>query len=431
MKHVYANFSSRSRLIRSLEAKQSNAVTQDEWMDFAEQIDNIQGNDMWRQEPACPLYEVDRINTKISEFIQLIRRGDVFELMFTLRGGISRNQFGLLHEGLFSKALAGTKVLVETYQYIICTGLNYVCNHPSPLNDVPMDAKLAFFNETRHSYGRTAIMFSGGAALGFYHIGVAKAMIANGLFPRVMSGTSAGSIMCAMIGTRTDEECKEFLNKLEPTNIPASEREPLMNKGTKSYGHSGKLMLNFFRPVNHHKRKFPQQLGGVQQLVNNSAGAFIDTKKTWQAFFPICIRNLSSTIYDVLTGQKRAKDLLMNDTEYFRKCCETNIGSFTFQEAFDRTGRILNIIVSPQNRSDPPRLLNYLTAPHVLVWSAAVASSSLPGVFEPNKLLCKDANGVERYESSSTTFIDGSMEADVPFQQISGENSKLCFLFSA
>jgi len=29
--------------------------------------------------------------------------------------------------------------------------------------------------------------------------------------------------------------------------------------------------------------------------------------------------------------------------------------------------------------SDPPRLLNYLTAPHCLVWSAAVASSSLPG----------------------------------------------------
>lgn len=36
-------------------------------------------------------------------------------------------------------------------------------------------------------------------------------------------------------------------------------------------------------------------------------------------------------------------------------------------------------IVTPNNSSDPPRLLNYLTAPHCLVWSAAVASSSLPG----------------------------------------------------
>jgi hypothetical protein len=34
--------------------------------------------------------------------------------------------------------------------------------------------KLAFFNETRHAYGRTALMLSGGAALGFYHIGLIR-----------------------------------------------------------------------------------------------------------------------------------------------------------------------------------------------------------------------------------------------------------------
>ena len=409
-----------------MEDKQRNVLTQDEWMDLAEQIDNIQGNDIWRQDPSCPLYEVERINAKISEYIQLMKRRDVFDLMFTLRGGISRNQFGLLHEGLFSKALAGTKVLVETYQYVICTGLNYICNQPNSLkNDmIPIDAKLAFFNETRHSYGRSALLFSGGAALGFYHIGVAKAMMLNGLFPRVISGASAGSIICAMIGTRTDEECKEFFNAVEKKDNPSSQRVPLYSQGTNSYGHSGKLMLNFFRPVDQKKNNMqvPNQLQGVQHLLNNSAGAFTDTKKTWQAFFPISVRNFTSTVSDIITGQKRAKDLLKNDTEFLSNCCRANIGSFTFQEAFDRTGRILNIIVSPQNRSDPPRLLNYLTAPHVLVWSAALASSSLPVFFEPNKLLCKDADGIERFESSSTRFIDGSMEADLPFQQLSGKN---------
>lgn len=53
----------------------------------------------------------------------------------------------------------------------------------------------------------------------------------------------------------------------------------------------------------------------------------------------------------------------------------------------------MNITVAPQNRTDPPRLLNYLTAPHVVVWSAAVCSSSVPGVFEPSILLVKDADG--------------------------------------
>jgi TAG lipase / steryl ester hydrolase / phospholipase A2 / LPA acyltransferase len=111
---IVSNFSSRSRLIRHLERQQHIASTQDEWMDLAERIDNIQGNDVWRSDPNCPLYERERISARIDEFVHLMRRRDIFELMFVLRGGIGRNKFGLLHEGLFSKALAGSKVMVET-----------------------------------------------------------------------------------------------------------------------------------------------------------------------------------------------------------------------------------------------------------------------------------------------------------------------------
>lgn len=51
-----------------------------------------------------------------------------------------------------------------------------------------------------------------------------------------------------------------------------------------------------------------------------------------------------------------------------------------------------------------------------------MASASLPGVFEANRLMVKDADGTERYESTSGTplhFQDGSMEADLPMQQLS------------
>jgi TAG lipase/steryl ester hydrolase/phospholipase A2/LPA acyltransferase len=49
----------------------------------------------------------------------------------------------------------------------------------------------------------------------------------------------------------------------------------------------------------------------------------------------------------------------------------------------------VNITVAPINETDPPRLLNYLTAPHVVVWSAAVASCSVPGIFDPHSLIVK------------------------------------------
>lgn len=146
-KKIYCNFSSRSRLIRNLELKQQKADSQDEWMDLAEQIDSINADDVWRTELSCPLYESDRISSRIDEFVHLMRRRDIFDLMFTLRGGIARNTFGLLHEGLFSKAIAGTKVLVETYHNIVCTSLDYICDSDSmPGHEIiPTEAKLAFF----------------------------------------------------------------------------------------------------------------------------------------------------------------------------------------------------------------------------------------------------------------------------------------------
>jgi TAG lipase/steryl ester hydrolase/phospholipase A2/LPA acyltransferase len=79
-----------------------------------------------------------------------------------------------------------------------------------------------------------------------------------------------------------------------------------------------------------------------------------------------------------------------------------NIGLYTFQEAFDRTGRIINITVAPLNHYDPPRLLNYLTAPHVCVWSAAAASCALPGIFDSVSLIVKEPNGQFRPENEWT-----------------------------
>jgi TAG lipase/steryl ester hydrolase/phospholipase A2/LPA acyltransferase len=212
--------------------------------------------------------------------------------------------------------------------------LDFVCDAPVAPGEapIPSDAKLAFFNETRHSYGRTALLLSGGAALGFYHVGVIKTLMTNQLMPRVLGGSSAGSIVCAMIGTRTDEECEEDLFQVKGTDAP---------------GHSGKLAIQFFRPIrdpSDAQYNQPPEFGSAFGAVyRNTAGAFHDAKRTWQIFVPIGVRGFTSFLYDMVTGNRRPQDLLMSDTEHFRKCVRINIGDFTFQEAFDRTGRILNI----------------------------------------------------------------------------------------
>ena len=151
LRAVSANFSSRARLIRQLRLEQSEASTQDDWMDLAERIDSIQGNDLWRSEPDCPLYEADRISARIDELVHLMRRRDIFDLMFVLRGGIARNKFGLLHEGLFSKALAGSKMLVETYHNVVCGALDFVCDAPVLEGDEPIPTEAVSFTFNRIS----------------------------------------------------------------------------------------------------------------------------------------------------------------------------------------------------------------------------------------------------------------------------------------
>ena len=454
-KYIYASMSHHAREARRLRTKITHAQTLTEWQTLAEQIDALTGDDEWRARPHCELYERDRLQVRrsvyycfldpqeppgervsgvlltpppppaqarIDEFNHLVRRGMMFDMMFTLRGGIGRSKYGLLHEGLFSRALAGTKLLVEEYNAAICAGLDFVCDGDENEGEdhIHTDTRLAFFNETRHGYGRSALLLSGGAALGFYHSGVVKALVENNLMPRVIGGASAGSILAAMIGTRTDEELL--------TNLFHVEGTPAIDALGRPTGHSGALQLDFFRPhgfsIGRDYTNYSGFSNGDDDDVPSNflpnKGFLADVKRVCLFLTPRAFQGVTSSLFDVLTGNLKTSDMLMKDTNHFRRCVRVCSGNFTFQEAFDRTGRILNITVSPQNRSDPPRLLNYLTSPHVLIWSAAVASSAVPGLFEASKLMVKDSDGTERFESTSgARFQDGSMENDLPMQQLS------------
>ena len=69
----------------------------------------------------CP---VQVLQQQINDLNAMISAEDVFGLIFRLRGSLSRNQHGMLHEGLFTRAHAGTKARKKTdyygYQGEIC-----------------------------------------------------------------------------------------------------------------------------------------------------------------------------------------------------------------------------------------------------------------------------------------------------------------------
>ena len=70
-----------------------------------------------------------------------------------------------------------------------------------------------------------------------------------------------------------------------------------------------------------------------------------------------------------------------------------NIGMITFEEAYKKTGKILNIIVNARKNGEKLFILNHVSAPNVLIWTAACVSCSIPGLYDSATLKCKDANG--------------------------------------
>ena len=96
------------------------------------------------------------------------------------------------------------------------------------------------------------------------------------------------------------------------------------------------------------------------------------------------------------------KEGVLMDVEKLVKLCKDNVGNITFAEAYRKTGRIINITLPHKSQNQGgSQLLNYLTAPHVLLWSAACASCAQAGLYESVELHFKN----ERNEVQPTRAL--------------------------
>ena len=93
-------------------------------------------------------------------------------------------------------------------------------------------------------------------------------------------------------------------------------------------------------------------------------------------------------------------------------------GSTTFLEAYERTGRILNVTCVPSDPHSPTILANYLTAPNCVIWSAVLASAAVPGILNPVVLMSKNRNGSLSPYSFGSKWKDGSLRTDIPLKAL-------------
>jgi TAG lipase / steryl ester hydrolase / phospholipase A2 / LPA acyltransferase len=326
--------------------KMDHAKDWNSWKKAALEVDKLQGKDEWKQREQSTLYDYKLLRRRLILIKDMRKNNDVQGLVHHLRSGLFRGLGGNLHPELYNKCLVGTKKLIIDYQIEVKKGLLHVLNSETFL----IKDKITFFTESRYAYGRTALLLSGGGGLGMYHLGVIKALYEQGLLPKIIAGTSAGSIVACFVGTTLWEK------------IPS-----------------------WFEP------------GGIKY------GPFTGMDKgSWA-------RKITRLV----------KEGHLMDISKLQAFLIDNIGEITFEEAYKKTGFILNITVSEYSEYNDYRLMNYLTAPHVLIWSAVLASCAIPYVFQPVELKCKNYRGeTVAYHPSGLKFIDGSVKADLPMQRL-------------
>ncbi|NMP30771.1 DUF3336 domain-containing protein [Thalassotalea sp. M1531] len=195
--------------LNSLEQAIDNAQSYQEYKEACAEHDILSGARDWQQEEACDLYDYKLIRKRVNRIRAAKEKKDAASLMFILHEGIHGNLGNIANPELANHSKLGTKDLIEEFLSEVVGAMEFI--YQADETEVDFYDKLAFFEETSHAFGQSCLMLSGGAGLGFFHAGVIKALTEQNLLPNVVSGASAGSIMAALIGTRTDEELIDIL----------------------------------------------------------------------------------------------------------------------------------------------------------------------------------------------------------------------------
>lgn len=197
-----------SRHLKSLQKDLDNALNYETWREIALEYDRETGLDEWKSRQNSDFYDHHLIRSRLNKLKELRKKKDDLELFYMLNEGIHGNMGGMGRSVLYNHAKFGTKKLIIEYIDEVVAALIYIAQIENEL--IPHSKKMDFFHRASHCFGRSALMLSGGANYGMFHLGVAKALSEQRVLPTVISGSSAGSVVAAVVGTQTDEELKEY-----------------------------------------------------------------------------------------------------------------------------------------------------------------------------------------------------------------------------
>lgn len=323
-----------------MEKAMAQAKSYSEWSKAAKAHDRSTGVDKWKESDESKHFDYISIRRRLKRLAKLWKDKDNAGILYALNEGIHGNMDGMGNARLYQKPRFGTKKLVSEYVDAIIQSLEYLAS--DEVTDIPFEEKLDFFRRAQHCYGRSAFLMSGSGAYLYFHVGVAKALWKEGLLPDIMSGSSGGSVVGALISTHVDRDIPQFFIPENLTIGPDHEA-----------GESGFL-------------------GGPRRM--------------------------------------RADEI--------RKRLSEMLPDLTFQEAYELTGRHLNVSIAPAEKHQTSRLLNAIASPNVYIREAVMASCAVPGIYPPVTLAAKNHRGERVPYLPNRKWVDGSVTHDLPAKRL-------------
>ncbi|EMC94483.1 hypothetical protein BAUCODRAFT_55727, partial [Baudoinia panamericana UAMH 10762] len=334
-------------------------TTYEDWVKAAKELDTYLGSDKWKAEDEYAYYDDRTISRVLRQMRDLREQAEeqdgrptakgmeghrpIDDLSGLLEACVKNNFAGFENPRLYSETYYGTKDLVQDYVDEVSATLKFLLS----ARQLTQENKRNLFQHLSTNFGRTALCLSGGATFAYYHFGIAKALLEADQLPTIITGTSGGALVAALLTTRTDDELRKLLIPALAYRIRACS-EPMR----------------------------------------------VWVPRYWR------------------TGAR------FDNVDWAKRCSWFCNGSLTFLEAYQRTGRILNVSCVPSDPHSPSILANYLTAPDCVIWSAVLASAAVPGILNPVILMRKNRAGKLEPYSFGHKWKDGSLRTDIPLKSL-------------
>ena len=246
----------------------------------------------------------------------------------------------------------------------------------------------------------------------------------NILYSRARCGTKA------LIDTYVDTICESLQAIFTcPDNVIAyTEKLDFFRRASHCYGRSALLLSGGAGLIYFHH-------GAVQELIDHdllpnvisgsSAGSIMAAQLGIHTDAELKANYFQNKRYvEVTKTPLREVFLGKLDIEDARRSKERSLDEMvprdmTFQDAYERTGRYINVSISPAEKHQSSRLMNAITSPNVYIRSAISASCSIPGVIPAERLYARGFDGKPRPYLATRRWVDGSVSGDLPAKRLS------------